>query len=729
MLDYLKKVLKLVKPYRFRFALGVVCGFLSGVLAFTLPLSLKLALDTVFPTEKAAAVFSTSDIKDPLRLARKLTLKSDDVSAFLSAKMDAAAHQALAQYQLSNAVPEQLQAALARILNQTAAGPAIYEEGRFRTVDLRPETRKLLELHPQGKELVFLNRFLLEDAYPRELAARSLPASEKKLLSLPPSIKRILDKIVNWFRPTGNPSRTRLALVIAFIPGAMLLRGLLTYLNAYMLCWVAIRVANDLRVRLFEHVIHLPMGFFSRTSTGDLMARIDGGMGVINTINGSFATIIRDPISIIVLVVAVIVMQPYLSLATLVVFPLCLIPVVIYGRKLRKTHSGIHQKFASAANVLHESFTGIRVVKAYNLENTVVDQFRNAIKAITSFFMRSVRASELPGPLIEFIGSVGVALIFAYFAFVAPGRAPAGDLLAFFIAVFGMYAPLKNLSRLQSQLTLARASVEPVYELLAQQTTLPEPARPKPLQAHGTPIRFEGVSFSYGEKTVLHDINLTIQPGQLVALIGRTGSGKTSLANLLLRFYDPDKGAILIGGTDIRDVSSRDLRANIAVVTQETLLFNDTIRNNIALGRPGATDAEIEQAAKHAYAHDFITKDKAQGYDTPVGEKGVNVSGGQRQRLAIARAILRNAPILILDEATSSLDTESERIVQAALEELMQGRTTICIAHRLSTIQKADLIVVLDHGRIVETGTHAELLRAGRVYAKLYELQFEQPAA
>jgi subfamily B ATP-binding cassette protein MsbA len=302
-------------------------------------------------------------------------------------------------------------------------------------------------------------------------------------------------------------------------------------------------------------------------------------------------------------------------------------------------------------------------------------------------------------------------------------------LLAFFIAVFGLYAPVKNLSRLQSQLSLARATVEPVYELLAEKTTLPEPAHPKPLQARGAPIRFEHVSFSYGEKTVLHDVDLTIQPGQLVALVGRTGSGKTSLANLLLRFYDPDKGAVRVGGTDIREVSSRDLRASISVVSQETLLFNDTIRNNIALGRPGATDAEIEQAAKHAYAHDFIIKDKEKGYDTPVGERGVNVSGGQRQRLAIARAILRNAPILILDEATSSLDTESERIVQAALEELMQGRTTICIAHRLSTIQRADVIVVLDNGRVVEKGTHADLLKTGRTYAKLYQLQFEQPEA
>ncbi|MGO8929901.1 MAG: ABC transporter ATP-binding protein [Limisphaerales bacterium] len=727
MLDYLKKVLELVRPYRFRFAVGVLCGFLSGMLAFTLPLSLKLALDTVFPTEKAAAAFSSSDIKDPLGLARKLTLKSDDVSAFLSAKLDAAAQQALAQYQNTNVVPDKLQAALLGVLNLALAGQPIYEAGRFGTVTLRPETRKLLEQHPQAKDSARLNRLLLEDAYPQELASRRLSASTQKLQSLPPSARRILDKIASWFRPTESPSRTRLALVIAFIPGAMLLRGLLTYLNAYMLCWVAIRVANDLRVRLFEHVIHLPMGFFSRTSTGDLTARIEGAMGVVNTINGSFATMIRDPISIVVLVIFVIGMQPYLSLATLVVFPVCLIPVIIYGRKLRKTHSGIHQKYATAANVLHESFTGIRVVKAYNLENTVVDQFRNAVKAITSFFMRSVRASELPGPLIESIGSMGVALIFAYFAFIAPGQAPAGDLVAFFIAVFGLYAPVKNLSRLQSQLSLGRAGVEPVYELLAVKTTLPEPASPQPLQAHGAAIRFENVSFSYGEKTVLHDINLTIQPGQLVALVGRTGSGKTSLANLLLRFYDPDKGAVRIGDIDIREVASRDLRANIAVVSQETLLFNDTIRNNIALGRPGATEADIEQAAKNAYAHDFITKDKALGYATPVGEKGVNVSGGQRQRLAIARAILRNAPILILDEATSSLDTESERIVQAALEGLMQGRTTICIAHRLSTIQKADVIVMLDGGRIVEMGKHAELLKAGRLYAKLYQLQFEQP--
>jgi subfamily B ATP-binding cassette protein MsbA len=334
----------------------------------------------------------------------------------------------------------------------------------------------------------------------------------------------------------------------------------------------------------------------------------------------------------------------------------------------------------------------------------------------------------LPGPLIEFIGSVGVALVFAYFAFVSTDHAPVGNMMAYFFLVFSLYQPLKNLSRLQHQLTLARAGVEPAYQVLAIQSSLPEPAEPKPLKAHDATIRFDNVSFSYDKKAVLQNVNLLIQPGQFVALVGRTGSGKTSLANLLLRFYDPQKGAVKIGETDIRSVSSRDLRANIAVVTQETILFNETIRQNIALGRPGATNAEIEEAAKHAFAHDFIME-KPHRYDEPVGERGVNVSGGQRQRIAIARALLRNAPILVLDEATNALDTESERIVQTALEELAKGRTTVCIAHRLSTIQKADQIVVLDNGRIVETGTHTELLKAAGLYRKLYELQFEDVAA
>ncbi len=640
MRDYLKRIFELTRPYRFRLVLGLVCGFLGGALAFTLPLSLALAFNAVFPDPGSGTAGPTQAASTNLDVSASSTLLA---------------------------------------ATNAGAPPA---------------------------------------------ASQSKMGRSSLVSGLPKPVQKTLEGLTNWFQPAGRASKGRLALVIALIPISMFVRTMLGYLNAYFLSWVGIRAANDLRVRLFKHLMDLPLGFFSQSSTGDLMARIEGAMSVNSTVRDSFGTIIREPIQIVVLICTLVAMQPLLSLITLVIFPICLIPVIIFGRKSRHSIHGVHTRFANISKVMHESFTGIRVVKGYNLESLVVDEFRQAAKGLTSFFMRSVRSSELPGPLIEFAGSIGVAMVFAYFAFIPGAHKPPGVMIAFFFTVFSLYAPFKNLSRLHHQLTLARAAVEPTYELLAQQTSLPEPAQPKPVKAHHAPIRFENVSFSYGDKTVLHNVNLTIKPGQMVALVGRTGSGKTTLANLLLRFYDPTAGAVLIGDDDIRSVSSRDLRANIAVVTQETILFNDTIRHNIALGRPGATDPEIETAARHAYAHEFIMS-KPQTYETLVGERGVNVSGGQRQRIAIARAILRNAPILILDEATNALDTESERIVQTALEALTKGRTTICIAHRLSTIQNADLIVVLDNGRIVETGTHEALLQARGLYCKLYELQFE----
>jgi subfamily B ATP-binding cassette protein MsbA len=298
------------------------------------------------------------------------------------------------------------------------------------------------------------------------------------------------------------------------------------------------------------------------------------------------------------------------------------------------------------------------------------------------------------------------------------------DFVAFIGGVFLMYQPFKNLTRLHNQIHQAEAASQRVFELLNTKSTLVDPLNPVVLQSVGADIRFENVDFDYGDKPVLRGINLTVRAGQLVALVGSSGSGKTTLVNLLPRFYDPLCGAVRIGTTDIRQVSLKDLRRQIAMVTQETILFHESICRNIELGRPGATGAEIEAAARAANAHEFIMQ-KPDGYETIAGEKGAVLSGGQRQRITIARAILKDAPILILDEATSALDTESERVVQAALEKLMQGRTTICIAHRLSTIQKADLIVVLDQGRIVETGRHAELIQRGGIYQKLYELQFQ----
>ncbi len=518
-------------------------------------------------------------------------------------------------------------------------------------------------------------------------------------------------------------SKTGVVLAIFTIPLVMGLRCLFAYLNNYLMNWVAMRSIADLQIKLFGHLQDLSLSFFHTARTGELMSRLNNDCAALhNVIASSFASMIKDPITVISLVCVLLAQQPRLTLISLVVFPLCVVPIVIYGRKARKSVQAAQAHAAELAHLMQESFSANRIIKAYNLEATVLGKFRETSKKCVGQMMRIVRAQDLPSQLIEFFASVGIALVFLYVAFVT--RSQMSDFVQFIGSIFLMYQPIKAISRLHNQLEQGRAASRQIFSLLASRPTVVEPAQPAPLRAAGADIHFDHVDFDYGEKPVLRDIHLTANAGQLVALVGSSGSGKTTITNLLLRFYDPQKGSVRIGDTDIRTVSLRDLRNQIAVVTQETVLFNDTIYQNIGLGSAGSSNGEIETAARHAHAHGFIME-KERGYATVVGERGVQLSGGQRQRLAIARAILRNAPILILDEATSALDTESERAVQEALEELMRGRTTICIAHRLSTIQKADLIVVLDQGRIVESGKHAELMARGGLYRKLHELQFQ----
>ena len=512
--------------------------------------------------------------------------------------------------------------------------------------------------------------------------------------------------------------------LIAAIPFTMFLRGFFGYLNVYFLQWVASRTIADVRVRLFRHLLDLSAGFHSKNSSGQLISRVINDTGALqNILSGATSVIVRDPVSLISMLVFLLWEQPRLTLITMVVLPMCMIPIIIFNRKIRRSSREMQTQAAELTQTMAEAFTGHRIVKAYNLENIVSGQFQNTTRRFVSHYMRIIRAGSIPGPLIEFLGSCGVALLLAYLICWPQGHPNPADFLQLVGSIFFMYQPMKNLTQLQNQIVQARAASERAFVLLDTQTTVLEPTKPRKLQAVGADIRFDHVDFSYGDKLVLRDIDLRIQSGQLVALVGSSGTGKTTLANLLLRFYDPTRGVIRIGGMDIREVTTSDLRDQIAVVTQETILFNDTVSRNIELGRLGATNEEIITAARNANAYDFIMQ-RPEGFAAVIGEKGVMFSGGQRQRLAIARAVLRNAPILILDEATSALDTESERAVQAALEKLMQGRTTICIAHRLSTIQKADLIVVLDQGRITETGTHTELIQRGGVYQKLYELQF-----
>jgi subfamily B ATP-binding cassette protein MsbA len=550
-----------------------------------------------------------------------------------------------------------------------------------------------------------------------------LAMDEKHIQNAPRYFQPLL-RSLSAHLPQLQSTQGTLILIISAIPLVMLCRSLFNYLNIYFVNWASARAIADLRTTVFAHLQNLPLSFFNQSNTGELISRVTNDTQSLRTIIGtSLASLVSDPITIIFLFGLLLSKQPMLTLFSVIVLPLCVVPITVYSRRVRKSASAMQTHAADLSKLMHESFTGNRIIKAYNLEDKVLAEFRQTTKKFISQIMRTVRANEIPGAITEFLGGVGVALILFYVLNHRGVMSP-GDFIAFLGAIFVMYKPLKSLTRLHNQLNQAQAASSRVFELLDTVSSMPEPASPLPVRAANADIHFENVNFSYGEKAVLQNINLIVKAGQLVALVGSSGSGKTTLVNLLPRFYDPQSGDVRIGGTDLRQVSSKELRRQIAVVTQETILFHDTIRHNIAVGRPGANDAEIEAAARHANAHEFISE-KPEGYNSIVGEKGIALSGGQRQRIAIARAILKNAPILLLDEATSALDTESERAVQNALEKLMQGRTTICIAHRLSTIQNADVIVVMSEGRIIETGTHTELLQRGGTYQRLYELQFQ----
>jgi ATP-binding cassette, subfamily B, bacterial MsbA len=544
---------------------------------------------------------------------------------------------------------------------------------------------------------------------------------------VPPTIQKMPLFIQHWFVDIRTALETGLQqhawaaiMMICLIPLIMFFRGLSSFLNIYCLQWVGSRAIADLRVRLFRHLLDLSAGFYNQTSSGQLISRVMNDTAALQVIiGGATSVIVRDPVTLVSVMALLLWTQTKLTLIAIIALPACLIPIRVFNKKIRRATTTMQGQSADQTQVMIESFTGYRIVKAYNLENIVTGEFEKSCRAAVSQNMRVVRASNVSGPIIEFFGSCGIALLLVYLIF--EHQSTPGDFLTLVMGFFSMYAPIKSLNMLHQWTIQARAASDNVFQLLDTKNSVPEPAHPKPLKAANADIVFEDLSFKYGEKPVLQNVNLTVKSGQLVALVGRSGSGKTTLTNLLLRFYDPLQGSIRIGGTDIRDVAIRDLRDHIAVVSQEIILFDESIRRNIELGRPGASNEEIMAAARHAHAYDFIMQ-KPTGFDTLIGEKGIMLSGGQRQRIAIARAVLRNAPILILDEATSALDNEAERIVQATLDELMKERTTICVAHRLSTVRGADLIVVFDEGRIVETGNHEELIRRGGVYQKLYEL-------
>jgi subfamily B ATP-binding cassette protein MsbA len=534
--------------------------------------------------------------------------------------------------------------------------------------------------------------------------------------------------------PGAEPLTMSVLLGLAsLLPLAFLLRGVCDFAGVHQMNWVGLRVVMDLRVKLFEHLQKLSLDFYSTTPTGEIISRVSNDVGTLQqSISNVIEDIVRQPFTLLFVLGYLLKTDWRVTLSALVLFPLVLVPILVYGRKTRKAARRGQESQASFVGVLHESIAGFRVVKAFGMEQREAADFRELCRQFFRQRMRVIHSRALTSPLIELVAGAGGALVFIYAYQVGM---QSSQLITIVLGLFMLYDPVKKIGRVHMQIQESMSGAERVFQVLDTPPTVVEIPEAKALPRLRNFIQFQNVGFHYGTEAggndgvVLENVDLEIPAGSLIAIVGASGAGKTTLFNLIPRFYDPTTGAVKIDGVDIRGGTFKSLRDQIGLVTQETFLFNDTVANNIGYGKAGAAREEIIEAAQRAHAHEFIMQ-MPQQYDTVTGESGMKLSGGQRQRLAIARAILKNPPILLLDEATSALDTESERAVQSALDGLMWGgrqkksHTMLVIAHRLSTVQHADRIIVLDKGRIVEQGTHDELLAQGQVYRRLYEMQF-----
>lgn len=509
------------------------------------------------------------------------------------------------------------------------------------------------------------------------------------------------------------------------IIGLFLIKGIFDYGQSYLMSYVGQRIIADLREKIYNHLQSLSLSFFTRNSTGVLMSRIINDVNLVQgAVSEAVTGLIKDFFTILGLIGVVFYRDWRLALVAMVVFPLAIYPLIKFGRKLRSYSYRSQTTMGDISSILMETISGHRIVKAFNMEDYERQRFAKENRKLFNLLMKTVRVRALSHPLMEFLGGLGIAFIVFYGGYnVIKGAATPGTFFSFLAALLMLYEPVKRLSGVNNTVQQGLAAASRIFEVLDTVPEISNKPGAKILKGITQGIEFENVSFRYEEEWVLKNINLKIKAGEVVAFVGASGGGKTTLLNLLPRFYDVSSGRILIDGIDIRDYTVESLRSMIGIVTQQTILFNDSVKNNIAYGKIGEPIEEIIKAAQAANAHGFI-QNLPQGYDTIIGEQGVKLSGGERQRLSIARALLKNAPILILDEATSSLDSESEVEVQKALEYLMQGRTTLVIAHRLSTIRRADRIVVISNGMISEIGTHEELLEKNGEYKRLYLIQF-----
>ena len=509
---------------------------------------------------------------------------------------------------------------------------------------------------------------------------------------------------------------------------AVIVKGIADYGQSILTNNIGLRVIDDLQNEMFAHLMRADLAFFHNNSTGNLISKFTNDVNLLRAaVSNVLISIGRELLTLIGLMGVMLSTDWRLSLAIFIIFPIAVLPIVRIGRKIRRVSANTQAEIGNLATLLSETFQGARHVKAYGMEQYEQARARKIIGAVFRQNFKAARVRALGRPLMESLGVIGAAGIIYYGGSqVVHGHVTTGGFVAFLVAFIAAYQPMKSLGSLNTYLQEGLGAAERVFAMLDIEAEITERENAHTLVAEKGQIDFDHVSFSYGpDAPALHDVSLRVPAGKTVALVGPSGAGKSTILNLIPRFYDIKDGRILIDGIDVRDATLASLRANIALVSQEISLFDDTVRANIAYGRWGCSEDDIVEAAKRAAAHDFIVN-LPQGYDTAVGEHGVKLSGGQRQRIAIARAMVKNAPILLLDEATSSLDTESERQVQAALAELMKGRTTLVIAHRLSTIAAADLIYVIEDGRVTERGTNAELLARRGTYARLYALQFAE---
>jgi len=504
-----------------------------------------------------------------------------------------------------------------------------------------------------------------------------------------------------------------------------LLRGLGMYGQTYLMNYVGESVIRRLRNSLYDHIQDLPISFFHKEKTGTLMSRVTSDVGVIKGMVSTAVTgALKDVFTIVGLTIVIFYRDWKMALFAFIVLPIAFIPVVEFGRRVRKISTGCQEAIADLSSFLHETFAGNKIVKAFGMEPYEKKRFHEKALNLFKLEMKAVIASSLSSPIMEFLAGLGIAFIIWYGGSkVISGTSTPGTFFSFMAAVLMLYDPVKKLSGLNNAIQQGLAASDRVFDIIDRKSEIAEDDNPVEIQSKPHHVTFDNVFFKYDEEMVLKNISLDVKAGEILALVGMSGGGKTSLVNLIPRFYDVSRGAILVDGVDIRKASISSLRKQMALVTQEPILFNDTVRNNVAYGNRNASQEEIENAVKAAYAYDFIQgfPDK---YDTTIGELGARLSGGEKQRICIARALLKDAPILILDEATSSLDTESEILVQKALENLMKGRTTFVIAHRLSTIGYANRIIVITNGLVVEEGKHEELIALKGEYCKLYQSQF-----